>query len=1391
MPGLLGSSRARSADVAELAKKLIHTDDQRLVELAVHGDFAAALVAAAGSPVQQLAQPSPQEELVVLVHGEILHCDRPNPVPERSAAFLREAYVRDPSCAFLARATGVFSGVILDAPRRRILLVSDPLGFGHLYYAVGAQRELLFATEQKCFPGFRGTWDVQTSAVEEFLREGTLCGATTWLKGVELLSPGHYALYDIESERLTTVKYWEPAHIASGVYDSYDEAKQGLTRAIAQAFERATSDASKWAIQLNGDFSSRMLLASGNAAGHELVAFTAADEETEDLLYARRACGVPNTIHFSAPLHGEDWFLKRAQLAWMADGANLLRLSLASIVPSLSGRNTLNGYLGDLTLGTIGIKGYDDVRFARLLSDARRGFGSRLRVWDNFCRQRFPFADPSFIGCALRADVAYLLDERLRADIALSAFPDYFTSIPVRGTGGRSARQLLNGAPLPVRGKKRVLTSYEESQSQLRGDPKLEALVWDLLAGKDALHRGFTDQKAAYAAFWTFFKGGEAEDREALVRYVSLEIWLRQLLRGELSAPLPQPRVERTRDAAIQVSVIVPAYNVEPYIGECLNSLTNQDLSAIEVLVVDDGSTDGTPGALKRFAQDPRIRVLTTANGGVYHARNRALELVRGRYVSFVDSDDYVHAAMLQKLVDAADRHSADVAFCDVLQFDADGELRARGNTLGFKADVPLNLTTTPEMISDGFTTLWNRVYNRDFLARHKLHFDERFRISADMLFLQEVLLRATTIVRVPKPLYYYRFATPNSLTSYDVRNAQYLTHLQITIELIDFWVRNKQFDRHAALILTKAIRNFLWNTHIDAKKLAAVFEELHRYMRKLRVSPLQENKIEAFERRVFQLLRSGDFAAFMKYVRPYRIKMVLAKGGELTRAEKLSHGLGLLKKQITRSLDLQIDKNPAKKRYKLTWPRARFDLTLNLNAAPAPVQASEATPSRPPPPVNRTVANLRSIRDSVMLHADLENSLRASKKGAKRRVLHFSNAFSLPSETFTYDVLTGLERDPRLDNYMMFFMRELPRERPFDKCIQLHGCSRAALENGEQSVTEAIDVILESLKPDLVHCHFGWVGIPLVRLLAERQATLPVVITMHGTDVNMWPARHAWYRDALKHIHQYSWVSFTTHTETYRGKLVSLGIPASRIEVIPNSFDQKFAEAPGRTNYEPGGQFRVISVARMDIWKGQEYLIQGFAKFLRECYPNTSLSLVGYGPQERALRALVEQLGIQEQVRFYGRVIHQEIPVLLRNHDVYVQASVKHPETLQEEGQPIALLEAIACGVPVIVTDTGAMAETVRVGNHAGSALVIPDKDSDAIARALDSVRRASPDERTRRAYVKAICEKHNQEDQLRHTLQIYERAWSAGAEQASEAAELATIRADDAGLGVVDGTR
>lgn len=393
----------------------------------------------------------------------------------------------------------------------------------------------------------------------------------------------------------------------------------------------------------------------------------------------------------------------------------------------------------------------------------------------------------------------------------------------------------------------------------------------------------------------------------------------------------------------------------------------------------------------------------------------------------------------------------------------------------------------------------------------------------------------------------------------------------------------------------------------------------------------------------------------------------------------------------------------------------------------------------------------------------DIARALSRAKGGTELRVLHFSREFSRPSETFTYDVIRGLDALPNVDNHVMFFARELEQERPYAKTIQLHGCTRVELEAATPNLVELVELVLDGLRPQLIHCHFGWAGLPLVRILRQRSVRLPVVITMHGTDVNTWPERHAWYRDALAEAASDPGVWFTTHTETYRGKLAALRVAPQRVEVIPNSFAPTFEEADRPPWCLPGGHLRVICVARMDIWKGHEYLLRGFAQFRQQHYPNASLTLVGEGIRLADMQRLAKELGVARHVRFRGRVAHAEIPLLLQNHDVYVQPSIKHPSTHQEEGQPIAVLEAAASGMPVIVTDTGGLPETVQLGPYAGSAIVVPPCEAAAIASALAELVAAGGASEGRRAYVRTVREKHGQGRQVMHTVKLYRRACSA----------------------------
>lgn len=128
------------------------------------------------------------------------------------------------------------------------------------------------------------------------------------------------------------------------------------------------------------------------------------------------------------------------------------------------------------------------------------------------------------------------------------------------------------------------------------------------------------------------------------------------------------------------VSVIVPVYNVKKYLKRCVNSIVGQSYREIEVLLVDDGSTDGSSELCDELGKmDKRIRIIHKENGGLSSARNIAMDICKGEYLFFVDSDDYILPGILKKLVEACEKYDAEVACCGYVsgrkQFYCDGEL--------------------------------------------------------------------------------------------------------------------------------------------------------------------------------------------------------------------------------------------------------------------------------------------------------------------------------------------------------------------------------------------------------------------------------------------------------------------------------------------------------------------------------------------------------------------------------------------------------------------------------------------------------------------------------------------------------------------------------------------
>jgi len=204
-----------------------------------------------------------------------------------------------------------------------------------------------------------------------------------------------------------------------------------------------------------------------------------------------------------------------------------------------------------------------------------------------------------------------------------------------------------------------------------------------------------------------------------------------------------------------QISIVVPVYNCEPFLDQCLRSVQRQGFSDFEVLLVNDGSTDGSAAICNRYALlDARFQVFHKPNGGVSSARNQALDAAAGDCVVFIDADDYVEPDFLRKLVEPMASH--DLAVCAYDRVRPDG---AQPFVLGTSGELSLQVlyehTLCTQMIGGGCC---NKIFRMALIRDLSLRFDGRIAVGEDMLFLVQYYRQCRSAWLVGDVLYHYRF---------------------------------------------------------------------------------------------------------------------------------------------------------------------------------------------------------------------------------------------------------------------------------------------------------------------------------------------------------------------------------------------------------------------------------------------------------------------------------------------------------------------------------------------------------------------------------------------------------------------------------------------------------
>lgn len=313
-----------------------------------------------------------------------------------------------------------------------------------------------------------------------------------------------------------------------------------------------------------------------------------------------------------------------------------------------------------------------------------------------------------------------------------------------------------------------------------------------------------------------------------------------------------------------QISIIVPVYNSEKYLRRCIDSILSQSFTDFELIIVDDGSKDSSPQICDEYvAKDNRVRVIHKENGGVSAARNDGLDIAKGEYVTFIDSDDWVEKEYLETLSNYRDfdivffshRLIYEDGYTSELMFEA-----KEGNKQNIWEIIAALRKNKTNWNFFGYT--WNKMFRRYIIEKYKIRFIEGLRISEDEVYTLDYCTHAKSIKVLPICLYNYRVlgtgltATKNSAEEYKKLAESYLAILE------------RENDNHIDEVYVPIVASQLYTAAMEQNSAFYAYKRLKQIK-----TVLGKNPFEGQKTRRIKLLASMPIAAVLSLWCFYRIK--------------------------------------------------------------------------------------------------------------------------------------------------------------------------------------------------------------------------------------------------------------------------------------------------------------------------------------------------------------------------------------------------------------------------------------------------------------------------------------------------------------------------------------
>ncbi|MGH4118116.1 glycosyltransferase family 2 protein [Clostridium sp.] len=227
----------------------------------------------------------------------------------------------------------------------------------------------------------------------------------------------------------------------------------------------------------------------------------------------------------------------------------------------------------------------------------------------------------------------------------------------------------------------------------------------------------------------------------------------------------------------VDVSIIIPVYNVQEYLSECLDSVINQTIKNKEIIIVNDGSTDNCSKILTEYKMKfPELIIINQKNRGISETRNAGLNAATGEYIAFVDSDDFIEKCMFERMYNAAKREKSDVVMCNYILYNEASHEQNTGKYVieGNSEEGYINRTKSLEMflINDIKGYVWNKLFKRELFIDNKILFPD-FKVCEDTPVVFLLLAHSKKIFSMKEPLYYYRQREASLTKIYSIKSME------------------------------------------------------------------------------------------------------------------------------------------------------------------------------------------------------------------------------------------------------------------------------------------------------------------------------------------------------------------------------------------------------------------------------------------------------------------------------------------------------------------------------------------------------------------------------------------------------------------------------------------